>query len=72
MQDQEIDIVQKWINTGYLRDIKPHLARHAAERLEAALRAPCAERTSALDRELRALDNEGYFITKSMNSNKRR
>lgn len=73
MQDQQTDIVQKWMNSGFLRDIKPHLAQRAAERLEASQRsARGGYNASALDKELQALDREGYFCSRSVNSNRHR
>lgn len=71
MQEQS-QIVQKWTNTGFLRDVKPHLVELAAERLEASQRGVRGGYSAtALDTELQALDREGYFNSRSMNSSRR-
>jgi hypothetical protein len=71
MQDQTI--VQKWTNSGLLRDVKPHLEQRAAERLEASQRnQPGGYNGDALNRELESMDRDGYFESRSVNSNRRK
>jgi hypothetical protein len=58
----EQNIVTKWLNTGFLRGVKPHHQQHVAERLEnASRRMTGGNNRSALDDELMALDRAGYF-----------
>ena len=56
------DVVLKWTNSGFLRDVRPHRARAAAERLEAAQRRSTGSGSlAALDDELQRLEREGFF-----------
>lgn len=72
MEQHNQELITKWTTTGYLRDIKPQFIQRAAERLENAQRQSCGGyNRDAFDKALEAMEREGYFCSRSVNSNRR-